>query len=165
MNVTGTMVNYYFHCKRQCWLFANRINMEDNSEDVHIGKVLHELKLLDGNQQNEVSVENIKLDKITKDFVIETKKSDADLNSASWQLLYYLKILRDKGITRRGKLEIEEKNKQDKKVHYVDLTGEKEEELNTVLKDIKLLIESEKLPPYGYEPKCRKCAYYEYCCL
>ena len=42
--LTGTIVNYYFHCKRQCWLFYNRINLEDNSEDVRIGRVLHELR-------------------------------------------------------------------------------------------------------------------------
>jgi hypothetical protein len=41
--LTGTIVNYFIHCKRQCWLFGNMLNMEDNSEDVHIGKVLHEL--------------------------------------------------------------------------------------------------------------------------
>lgn len=27
-------MNYYFHCKRQCYLFGNRMNMEDNSEEV-----------------------------------------------------------------------------------------------------------------------------------
>ena len=41
--ITGTLINYYFHCKTQCWLHANRLNLEDNSEDVHIGKVLHEI--------------------------------------------------------------------------------------------------------------------------
>ena len=44
MKITGTIINYYFHCKRQCYLFANRINMEDNSEDVRIGRVLHEIR-------------------------------------------------------------------------------------------------------------------------
>jgi len=165
MNITGTIVNYYFHCKRQCWLFANRINLEDNSEDVHIGKVLHELKLQDGSSQRELSLENIKLDKITKDYVVENKKSDADVNAASWQLLYYLKILKDKGVYRKGKIEVDEKNKQDKKAHYIELTLEKEEELEAALKDIRLLIESENIPIYKFEPKCKKCAYYEYCCL
>ena len=42
--ITGTLVNYYHHCKRQCWLFYNKINLEDNSEDVRIGRVLHEIK-------------------------------------------------------------------------------------------------------------------------
>ena len=47
MRINGTIINYYFHCKRQCYLFANRINLEDNSEDVRIGKVLHEIKNMD----------------------------------------------------------------------------------------------------------------------
>jgi CRISPR-associated exonuclease Cas4 len=165
MNITGTIVNYYFHCKRQCWLFANRINMEDNSEDVHIGKVLHEIKCQDGNAQREISVENIKMDKITKEYVIENKKSDADINATSWQLLYYLKVLKDKGVYRKGRIEVEEKNKQNRKTHYIELTEEKEEELNNVLKDIHLLIESDIIPTFKLEPKCKKCAYYEYCCL
>jgi CRISPR-associated exonuclease Cas4 len=33
--LTGTVVNYYTHCRRQCWLFYHQINLEDNSEDVH----------------------------------------------------------------------------------------------------------------------------------
>ncbi|MDR2080365.1 MAG: CRISPR-associated protein Cas4, partial [Campylobacteraceae bacterium] len=43
IKITGTLINYYFHCKTQCWLSANRLNLEDNSEDVHIGRVLHEI--------------------------------------------------------------------------------------------------------------------------
>jgi len=38
MKVNGTLVNYYIHCKRQCWLHSNRINMENNSEEVKVGK-------------------------------------------------------------------------------------------------------------------------------
>lgn len=44
MKVNGTLINYYFHCKRQCWLHGNRINLEDNSQDVKIGKAIHEVK-------------------------------------------------------------------------------------------------------------------------
>jgi CRISPR-associated exonuclease Cas4 len=40
--ITGVMVNYYFHCKRQLWFFANHIEMEHNSDFVEIGKVLSE---------------------------------------------------------------------------------------------------------------------------
>ncbi|MDX5795588.1 Dna2/Cas4 domain-containing protein, partial [Clostridioides difficile] len=40
MKITGTLINYYFHCKRQCWLLGNRINLEENSEDVKIGRLL-----------------------------------------------------------------------------------------------------------------------------
>ena len=86
-NITGTLINYYFHCKTQLWLHANRINLEDNSEDVRIGKVLHEI---DEEKVKEVSFENIKIDKITKDYVAEVKKSDSDLEASRWQLLFYL---------------------------------------------------------------------------
>ena len=84
--ITGTLINYYFHCKTQLWLFANKINLEDNSEEVRIGKVLHEIN---EDRVDEVSIENIKVDKITKDYVVEVKKSDSDIEAAKWQLLFY----------------------------------------------------------------------------
>ena len=56
----GTIINYYFVCHTKLWLFVNRLNLEDNSEDVRIGKVLHELN---EDKDSEVSIENIKVDK------------------------------------------------------------------------------------------------------
>ena len=63
----------------------------------------------------EISIENIKIDKITKEYITEYKKSDVDINAALWQLKYYMYILNKKVIQKNRKLEIEEKNKQDKK--------------------------------------------------
>ena len=63
MKITGTLINYYYHCKRQCWLFFNNVNMEDNSEDVHLGKILHELK--NTGKNSEIAIDSIKIDKIT----------------------------------------------------------------------------------------------------
>ncbi|HOO19296.1 MAG TPA: Dna2/Cas4 domain-containing protein, partial [Paludibacteraceae bacterium] len=40
--VTGTLVSYYFYCKRRMWLHANGINMEDTSDLVYDGKLIHE---------------------------------------------------------------------------------------------------------------------------
>lgn len=105
--MNGTLINYYFHCKRQCYLHGNRINLEDNSEIVKIGKALHEKELKKSNE--EVEIDNIKLDRVTLHYIVEVKKSDADIEAASWQLLYYLKILKDKGIYRKGKIEFVEK--------------------------------------------------------
>ena len=62
--INGTLINYYFHCKTQCWLHANKVNLEDNSEDVHIGKILHEIEE-QKSKKAEVSIDNIKIDKIT----------------------------------------------------------------------------------------------------
>ena len=160
IQLTGTLINYYFHCKTQCWLFANRINLEDNSEDVRIGKVLHEIR---EDKVSEVSFESIKVDKITKDYVIEVKKSDSDLEAARWQLLFYLYKLKQKGIVKRGKLEVFEKNRQNKKVHFVELGELEENELIEVLQNIEELINLPKPPKPQFMPKCKKCAYYEYC--
>ena len=114
MKITGTIINYYFHCKRQCYLFANRVNLEDNSEDVRIGKVLHEIRAHD-NKETEIKYENIVLDKVSSKYVEEYKKSDSDTEASRMQLIFYLKQLQDKGIIREGKLIYNEKNKKGRK--------------------------------------------------
>ena len=162
MNMTGTMINYYFHCKGQCWLFANRINLEDNSEDVHIGRILHEIAN-EGKENSEISIDNIKVDKITDEYLTEIKKSDADKEASKWQLIYYLKVLKDKGIERKGKLEFIEKSKQDRKVIYYDLNDEYEKQLKELYKSIETLVNNSIPPEIEKSPKCKRCAYYEYC--
>ncbi|WP_200764007.1 CRISPR-associated protein Cas4 [Nitrosophilus alvini] len=158
--VTGTFINYYFHCKTQLWLHANRINLEDNSEEVRIGKVLHEIR---EDKVNEVSFENIKLDKITKDFVVEVKKSDSDLEAAKWQLLLYLYILKQKGLDKKGRLEIFEKRKQNKKNFIIKLNEEKERMLTDIMDKIENLITKEYPPDPKFDKKCKNCAFFEYC--
>ena len=162
MKITGTLISYYFICKTKLWLYANRINLEDNSEDVHIGKVLHEIKE-EKSKNTEIAIDNVKIDKLTRDYLVEVKKSDSDPEAAKWQVLLYLKKLKDKGIERKGKIEFIEKNRQDKKVIYVELTEELETELMRLAKNIENLIALDKPPKPILKPKCKKCAYYEYC--
>lgn len=161
MQVNGTLINYYFHCKRQCYLHGNKMNLEDNSEIVKIGKAIHEEKLYGKN--SEIAIDNIKLDKLTKNYLTEVKKSDADVDAATWQLLYYLKVLKSKGIRKKGKLEFVEKKKLKKKTLIIELTNEKEKELNNHIDEIKRLIQSDEIPERLNKASCKKCAYYEYC--
>lgn len=161
MKVNGTLINYYFHCKRQCWLHGNRINLEDNSEEVKIGKAIHEIKK-EKNKTTEISIDNVKIDKLTKEYLTEVKKSDADIEAAKWQTLLYLKVLRDKGIERKGKLEFIEKNKI-KSTIIVELDDKKLLELEAVTKDIEKLLLEEDAPKVDNKPKCKRCAYFEYC--
>ena len=158
MRVNGTLINYYFHCKRQCYLHGNRLNLEDNSEQVQIGKAYHEEKLKGKN--TEIELDHIKLDKLTNEYLTEVKKSDADPEAAKWQLLYYLKVLKEKGIERKGRLEFIEKKKENKKV---ELTAELELELDRYIREIEMLLVQEQVPEAISKPKCKKCAYYEYC--
>jgi len=160
--ITGTLINYYRHCKTQLWLHAHRINLEDNSEDVRIGKVLHEIN---ENKVQEVSLENIKLDKITKEYVVEVKKSDSDIEAAKLQLLYYLYRLKQKGVEKKGRLELFEKNKQDKKIHTVVLDEKEKAKLLKILEEIEQVIDLATPPEPIFTNKCKRCAYYEYCFL
>ena len=144
MRINGTLINYYFHCKRQCYLFGNRINLEDNSEDVRIGRVLHELK--NTSDKTEVKFENISIDKITDKYVVEMKKSDSDIEASKMQLLYYLKVLHEKGIERDGKLVFCEKNS-DEKVDIIKLNQENVKLLNECEERINDLISGTTVPP------------------
>lgn len=162
MKVNGTLINYYFHCKRQCYLHGNRLNLEDNSEIVQIGKAIHEERQ-EKSDNTEISIDNIKLDKLTSEYLVEVKKSDADVEASKWQLFYYLKVLKEKGIERKGKLEFVEKNKTKNKVLYFELTEDILKELEVHVKNIENLLLEEDIPEVLNEPKCKKCAYYEYC--
>ncbi|MFI3211032.1 MAG: CRISPR-associated protein Cas4 [Peptostreptococcaceae bacterium] len=161
MKLTGTIINYYFHCKRQCWLFFNRINLEDNSEDVRIGRILHEIRAKDSTNK-ELSIGNVKIDKLTKDYLVEVKKSDADIESVKWQVFLYLKILKDKGIIRKGKIEFIENNKSDRKTIFVELDDQIENKLVNIESDILSLVKDD-VPKEKFKNGCKKCAYYEYC--
>lgn len=162
MNINGTIINYYFHCKRQCYLHGNRLNMEDNSEQVKIGKAIHEERAENKNN-TEIAIDNIRLDKLTKEYITEVKKSDADAEAAKWQLLYYLKVLKTKGVIRKGKLEFAEKNKKDKKIIIIELTDEVEKELDKYIDEIEQLLNQDRIPECINKSTCKKCAYYEYC--
>lgn len=163
MKITGTIINYYYHCKRQCWLFMKKINMEDNSDEVKMGKVLHEN--MNDTEDSELSVENIKLDKISDKYVIEYKKSDADLNAAVKQVQYYLYLLNQKGIKRQGRLEVFEKNKQSKKIHYVDNNEDTNREVEELIKEIQILYDEKNPPDFRMKENCKNCAYFEYCSM
>ena len=75
----------------------------------------------------------------------------------------YLKVLKNKGVVRKGKLEFVEKNKSDKKVMILQLTEELENELDGYINEIQDLIVDDKPPEILNSSKCKKCAYYEYC--
>lgn len=162
MKVNGTLMNYYFHCKRQCYLFGNRLNLEDNSEEVKIGKAIHEERA--DRDNTEIAIENIRLDKLTAEYLTEVKKSDADVEASRWQLIFYLKVLKDKGMIRKGKLEFVEKNKSNKKTVIVELDEQLEDELAKKIEEVEKLLEQDMVPPVlANKAGCKKCAYYEYC--
>ena len=162
MRVNGTLINYYFHCRRQCYLHGNRLNLEDNSELVQIGKAIHEVKAQD-RENAEIAIDNIRLDRLTTEYLTEIKKSDSDVEACKWQLYYYLKVLKEKGIIRKGRLEFEENNKTGRATVILTLGEEEERQLEQIQLQIEDLLQMEEVPPAEESPRCKKCAYYEYC--
>lgn len=161
MPVTGTDIWYYFICKRESWLMAHSIAPDEEDENVDIGRFIHEYRY--GREKKEVAVDSIKMDRVKKvngELVVqEIKKSSKFLESARFQLLYYLQTLKKMGIDARGELLFPE----EKKKEIVELTAGAEERLDAAVEEIRK-IARHPTPP---EPKkinfCGKCAYREYC--
>lgn len=162
MNITGTSINYYFHCKKQCWLSQNFINMEFNSELVKVGSELHKNKLQE-KKSNEVWIDNIRIDQLTDTYAVEVKKTDSDVESAKWQLMYYLYVLKQNGILRKGKIEILEPMLHEKTNYYIELTAENEEKLLNILTEIKVLSVGDVPESPAIDSCSSKCSYYDYC--
>lgn len=159
--ITGTLISYYFICKTKLWLHANRLNLEDNSEDVRIGKVLHEINE-EKAKKAEIKIDNIAIDKLTKEYLVEFKKSDSDPEAVKWQVLLYMYKLKQKGIERKGRVEYHEKN-HNTKSEILELDAQNEQALLGVLEAITSLVNAPTPPPPVLENKCKKCAYYDYC--
>lgn len=63
MIVTGTHFNYYQLCHRKLWLFANGINMEQESDLVYEGKLVHESSYPQRTSKyEEVEIDGVKVD-------------------------------------------------------------------------------------------------------
>lgn len=163
MELTGTLINYYFHCKRQCYFAGNKMNFEHNSQLVQIGTALHHAK--NKGKHTEVYLDGICIDKIQGDYVIEYKKSNSDMEAAKWQLYYYLYVLRQKGIDKKGKIICFENSTGQEKTLEIELTESVIRDLERLKREIFDLISMDGPVPLVESEKCGACAYNYYCCL
>ena len=157
---TGTQINYYFLCRKKLWYFTKNIEMEQNSDAVYLGKLIHETSY--DRENKEIDIDNtIKIDFIGKDRVIhEVKKSDKVEEPHIWQLKYYLWYLKQKGMDGvTGKINYPKL----RKTLDVFLEPGDDEKIRAVLSEIKRTIDME-LPPQAQKTKmCRKCSYGDIC--
>ena len=158
--LTGTQINYYFVCHRKLWLFSHDISMEHNSDTVYMGKLIGEESF--NREKKEIGIDGvIKIDFIGSDGIIhEVKKSNKVEKAHEFQLLYYLYHLKLKGIANiHGELNYP-KLKQKK---TVQLTSEKEIELEKVLDMIRDIVDQKEIPERLKVSFCKKCSYYDLC--
>jgi CRISPR-associated exonuclease Cas4 len=160
--IRGTQINYYFICKTKLWLFSHSIQMEQESENVSMGKLLH--KKTYGREKKDVTIDNL----ISVDFIRrgdylelhEVKKTPKMEDAHRYQLLYYIYYLKhEKGIEKiRGSIDYPKMRKKES----VELDETEEIRLKEILNDIEKIING-NVPEPGKMKICRRCAYYEFC--
>ncbi len=159
LTYTGTQINYYFVCKRKLWFFSHHMELENESDLVLLGKLLHEHSYL--REMKEIEIERIKIDFIKKKGEVhEIKRSKKIERAHEYQLLYYLYFLKYyankelRGVLNYPLL---------KKNVIIVLTKDKEEEMSKILSDIKAIIDLDKPPAAEWKMYCRSCAYRDLC--
>ncbi len=159
MRTTGLQIHYYFICKRKLWLFSHQISYEDESDIVLQGKILHETSY-QGAKSKEVLIDNlIKIDIMDDLYIGEVKSSSKMIEADYAQLLYYLYVLKQMGINRKGKIHYPK----EKRVEEVELTEDDLEKIESWLSDISKIISLDKPPKKSRNSCCKKCAYYSFC--
>ncbi|HCN52429.1 MAG TPA: CRISPR-associated protein Cas4 [Prevotella sp.] len=163
MMITGTHFAYYQLCHRKLWLFANGINMEQESDLVYEGKLIHEESYPErSSKYEEVAIDGIKVDYYdAKNHVIhEIKKSNKVDYAHEWQLKYYMYVFELHGVTEvRGILEYPEM----RKTKEVMLTDVDREEIRTMICEIESIIQKDECPPRVKKGLCRNCSYFDFC--
>ena len=158
--MTGTQINYYFLCHRKLWLFTNKIDMEQTSDTVAMGKFISESTYK--REDHEIQVDDIVLDFYddkTK-IIHEVKKSDKMEELHLWQVKYYISVLEEKGITGvTGEIDYPKLREKMK----VTMSDSDRIRLNEIKSDVERIILLAVPPAVINKPFCKKCSYYDLC--
>ena len=159
LNIQGVKINYYYICKRKLWLFTKGITMEQNSDRVMSGKLVHE-NSYKRKTHKELLINNLlKLDIMDSEYVREVKISSKMKKADEMQLYYYLYYLKKLGINKKGMINYVKEKRQEE----IELNSEKEVEIEKTIEEIIRISKLNKPPTLSKLPYCTKCAYYEFC--
>lgn len=162
-NVTGTHIAYYQLCHRKLWLFGNGVQMEQDSDLVYEGKVIHESSYgRRANRFREVDLGSVRIDfyDAKTKTVHEMKKGKAMEEMHVWQLKYYLWMMERAGFEGvKGKLEYPKL----RKVKEVVLEEGDRVRLEGMVKAIRETIGGENCPDRVRLKACKRCAYHDFC--
>ena len=158
LKVNGIKINYFYICKRKLWLYDRRISMEQNSDKVLLGKILHENSYQDKNK--EIKLDNlIAIDILDNNTIKEVKSSDKMKEADIAQIKYYLYYLETLGIKRKGIINYPKQRKRD----FIELDQESRIEIENTLIEINKLLKQNNTPSVINKPYCKKCSYYDFC--
>lgn len=156
--ISGTMYAYSYLCWRKLWFFAKDIVMEQDNENVIIGKIIDQESYR--REKKHLYLDDAVCIDIVKDNVIcEIKKSSSQHEMAVQQLKYYLYLLNEKGIEVKGELLVPKENRKE----MIMLNENDIFEIDKQLEKIKRIC-NEVTPPEIINSRiCKKCAYFELC--
>ncbi|WP_206459263.1 CRISPR-associated protein Cas4 [Anaerovorax sp. IOR16] len=155
--ITGIMVYYHQVCPKKLWYFYHELNMEHNSEDVAIGKIIDEASY--SREKKHINIDNtINIDFIQRKALLhEVKKSKKIEEAGIWQVKYYLFYLEQKGVFVNAQIDYPLL----KQTLSIKLEEDDRIKLEWILKEIKTIC-MKSIPPLVIKKKfCSKCAFYD----
>ena len=160
-HITGTTINYLHVCPRKLWFFQNHIEMEHTSDLVSMGQLLHE-ESYSREKRKERSIDDlIRIDFVDKDGILHDVKSGKAMEKAhEMQILYYLYLLKQKGVAnRKGVINYPRQ----RRTLEVELTPEKEHEVEEAIREVKKISDLPTPPDVEFMKICKSCSYMELC--
>jgi CRISPR-associated exonuclease Cas4 len=156
---TGTEVGYYFVCRKKLWWFAHGLAMEQESDRVKMGRLVHQESY--ARRKREINIDDkIVLDWREDGVIHEVKLTDAMEDAHEMQLAYYLYYLKLKGVEPlRGQIDYPKL----RETKTVELTPELEARLVEALQGMQVVVGAGRPPEVGWMKICRSCSYAELC--
>lgn len=158
--ITGTHLSYLFICPSKLWFFSHRLRMEHNSDLVAVGRHIDQNTYQ--REEKHIFIDGIAIDFIRKTDGIELheiKKSPKMEKSHEMQVLYYLYILKKKGVQATAVLDYPLLRKR----KHLELGEKEEKEIEWALTEIQRITALLRPPDPERKTFCSKCSYYELC--
>jgi len=134
--------------------------MESSSDQVTLGKLLHD-RSYRYQPKREIMIDNlIKIDLIESGVIHEVKYSRKMEEAHRWQILYYLYYLKQLGL--EG-LEGEINYPKLRRKEEVSLSSKEEAKMLQTLREIKQVENLPQPPEASFSRLCKKCSYAELC--
>lgn len=158
-SIGGVDIAYSVLCKRKLWLYKKGIGMEDESDRVLQGSVLHETAYPRLEKREILIDDAFKIDAFDGEYIREVKLSSKMLESDKLQMLFYLYQLSLRGINKKGLLSYTK----EKKTIEVILTNKEEKAIKKAIAEAYQIIDKPSPPAVIKLSYCKSCAYYEFC--
>lgn len=172
--IGGMLVGYYVVCPRKAWLSMRGLWMEQENDNVQLGRLIDESTYTRARKAIDLSAETpsgirlvgkVDVVNLREGVLHEVKKSKAVEEAHVWQLRFYLWLLRLNGVTRgdgspfTGQLDYPKLRRSDR----VELSDEDVSRLEEI---VDAVARAYAQPPPERHPRrsfCRKCAFEELC--